>query len=137
LSCFRYLKREKNDVRLGNKRVTENHVFNRNYTCCDYWVYWKKIYTIQNDKKKLPTSIVIKTNSPNKGSSSLVIHENENSEKEKQINHYLKVSSATLGLTAITTLFYPALVPLSIFAIIYSTLPILKLVFELFLKHGG
>ena len=80
---------------------------------------------------------MIKTNSPNKGSSSLVIHENENSEKEKQINHYLKVSSATLGLTAITTLFYPALVPLSIFAIIYSTLPILKLVFELFLKHGG
>ncbi|MEK8019180.1 MAG: HAD-IC family P-type ATPase, partial [Candidatus Parabeggiatoa sp.] len=63
-----------------------------------------------------------------------VIHENEISEHAKQVNYHFKVSSATLGLTAITTLFYPALAPLSVFAIIYSAFPFYEAGFRAFFK---
>jgi Cu2+-exporting ATPase len=96
----------------------------------------KKIYTTQNDKKKSQKALstVAQTGSPSEGSLSPVIHENEVSENEKQANYYFKVSSATLGLTVASTLIYPALAPLSIFAIIYSAFPIFKTGFSAFFK---
>ncbi|MEK8015763.1 MAG: heavy metal translocating P-type ATPase, partial [Candidatus Parabeggiatoa sp.] len=78
--------------------------------------------------------VVTQTNCPSKGSLSPVIHENEISEHAKQVNYHFKVSSATLGLTAITTLFYPALAPLSVFAIIYSAFPFYEAGFRAFFK---
>lgn len=96
----------------------------------------KKIYAAKNDEKKSrdALSAMIQTSSPSEGSLSPVIHENEVSEKEKQANHYFKAASATLGLTVVTTLFYPALAPLSVLAIIYCTFPIYKAGFRAFFK---
>jgi len=94
----------------------------------------KKLYVTQSDKKKLPTSVMAKTDFPSKDSSSLAIHENKVSEKERQANHYLKASSATLGLTAIITLFYPALAPISILAITYSAFSFYEKGFQAFFK---
>ena len=94
----------------------------------------KKIYVAENDKKKSPEKLVAHNGSTSEGSTSLVIHENGVSEKEKSVNYYFKVSSATLGLTVATTLFYPALAPLGVFAIIYSAFPIYKAGFRAFFK---
>jgi Cu2+-exporting ATPase len=96
----------------------------------------KKIRAAQNDKKKSQKALstVAQTGSPSEGSLYPVIYENEVSENEKQVNYHFKASSATLGLTVATTLFYPALAPLSILAIIYSAFPIYEAGFRAFFK---
>jgi Cu2+-exporting ATPase len=94
----------------------------------------KKIHTAQNDNKKSREAVVTQNGCPKEGSTSPVIYENEVSENEKEVNYYFKVSSATLGLTVATTLIYPALAPLCIFAIIYSAFPILEAGFRAFFK---
>ncbi len=97
----------------------------------------KKVYAARNDKKKprKVLSAATQTGKPAEGSLSPAIHENEVSEKEKQIDYHLKVSSASLGLTAATTLFYPALAPLSLLSIVYSAFPFFEAGFSAFFKR--
>ncbi len=62
------------------------------------------------------------------------LHEDEVSEREKQVDYNLKVSSVSLGLTGAIRLFYPALAPLSVFPILYSAFPFFKAGFRAFFK---
>ncbi|VFN01279.1 MAG: Cu2+-exporting ATPase [Candidatus Kentron sp. G] len=72
---------------------------------------------------------------PAKESLSPAIPGNELSEREKQANHYLKASSAALGLTVVGNLFYPVLAPVSVLAIIYSAFPLYEAGFHAFFKR--
>ncbi len=86
------------------------------------------------DKKKSRETQVVQNSCSSEDSTSLVTRENGISEKKKQVDYNFKVSSATLGLTVATTLFYPALAPLSVFAIVYSAFPIFEAGFKAFFK---
>jgi Cu2+-exporting ATPase len=86
--------------------------------------FLKKRNITKKNTKKLRKALLTKTKQTNKGGT-----------HEKQVNHYLKTSSATVGLTTVTTLFYPILTPLSVLAIIYNIFPFYKAGWRSFFKE--
>nr|VFJ48616.1 MAG: Cu2+-exporting ATPase [Candidatus Kentron sp. FM]VFJ48988.1 MAG: Cu2+-exporting ATPase [Candidatus Kentron sp. FM]VFK14650.1 MAG: Cu2+-exporting ATPase [Candidatus Kentron sp. FM] len=96
-------------------------------------VYLGKKYLAKKRKSRRISPVAHEANAPGKELSCTAC-EDEIGDRGKQANHYLKASSVALGLTALSRLFYPALVPVGLLAIVYSAFPFYESGFRAFFK---